>query len=309
MKIALTKLGRPPARPATPSGFTLVELLVVIAIIGVLIALLLPAVQQAREAARRMSCTNNLKQLGLALHNYHDTYGSFPPSGIDGGKSHGLWIRTAPFFEAGTIYDQYNFSGTWRDNLPLCSQSEMQTLHCPSGSQLITTLASEQPCPTTHYFGNAGPIGLNATTNEDYARDTARENVSMFGEVGDEGLFKLRSDLSFRDVTDGTSNTILLGELSWNAYPFYRAWNRGLHWTSSGLYLATTKNHRYPINIGVKNPSFTMVANNGGYGSQHPGGTNFTMADGSVVFLPETIEFSTYLALASRGGGEVVSLP
>ncbi|TWT34669.1 DUF1559 domain-containing protein [Blastopirellula retiformator] len=290
-------------------GFTLVELLVVIAIIGVLIALLLPAVQQARDAARRMSCTNNLKQLALALHNYHDTFGSFPPSGIDGGKSHGMWIRLAPFYEQSAIYDQYNFTGTWRDNLPLCSESSMDALHCPSGSTVITTLASEQPCPTTHYFGNSGPIGLNATTNANYARDTSRENVSSFGEVADEGVFKLRSNLGLRDVTDGSSNTILVGELSWNKYPFYRAWNRGLHWTSNGLYMATTKNHRYPINIGIKTPSFTMVANNGGYGSQHPGGANFATADGAVKFFPATIEMETYLALASRAGGEVVEMP
>ncbi|UUO07752.1 DUF1559 domain-containing protein [Blastopirellula sp. J2-11] len=293
-------------RPA----FTLVELLVVIAIIGVLIALLLPAVQQAREAARRMSCTNNLKQLALAMHNYHDTYGSFPPSGIDASnRSHGIWIRTAPFFEFSALYDQYNFNTNWRGNLDLCTQANMETLHCPSGSSLISTLASEQPCWTTHYFGNAGPVGLNATTGEDYARDESRENVSMFGELSDEGLYKLRSTLGFRDITDGTSNTIMLGELSWNDYPFYRAWNRGLVWTSNGLYLATTKNHRYPINIGIKTPTFTMVANNGGYGSQHPGGANFAMADASVRFLPETISMETYLGLASRGGSEVVVTP
>ncbi|MEX0793530.1 MAG: DUF1559 domain-containing protein [Pirellulaceae bacterium] len=292
-----------------PPGFTLVELLVVITIIGVLVALLLPAVQQAREAARRMSCNNNLKQLSLAMHNYHDTYHGFPPSGVDGGRSHGIWIRTAPFFEQGSVYDQYDFLQTWRDNLPLARQAEMSVLRCPSGPHIETTLASEQPCQSTHYYGNSGPIGLNSTTGQDYARDTTRENVASFGEVGDAGLFKLRGGIGLAQITDGSSNTIMLGELSWKDYRFYRAWNRGLHWTSGGLYMATTKNYRYPINIGVNNPSFTMVANNGGYGSHHPGGANFGFADGSVRFMAETIDMETYLAVASRNGGEVLQLP
>jgi prepilin-type N-terminal cleavage/methylation domain-containing protein/prepilin-type processing-associated H-X9-DG protein len=293
-------------------GFTLVELLVVIAIIGILVGLLLPAVQAAREAARRLQCSNNLKQLTLALHTYHDSTNRFPPSGIDGGTAHGIWIRLAPFYEQQNLFDLYNFNGTWRTNMALAVQAPPGVLLCPSGPDALSSLASENfegnRCRTTHYYGNAGPVGQNTWVGATYPRDTTRENT-QFGEVGLSGLFMLRSNVGIRDITDGTSNTIAVGELSWQGYPFYRAWHRGLHWFNNGLSLSTTKTHKFPINIAVNNPSFTLLYNQGGYGSQHAGGTNIGLADGSVRFLADSIQLELYLALCSRDGGEIAPVP
>ncbi len=294
------------------NAFTLVELLVVIAIIGILVALLLPAIQAAREAARRTQCTNHLKQLALALHNYHDVHNRFPPSGIDGPTANGIWIRLAAFYEQQVLYDNYDFHGTWRNNMALAVESPPSVLLCPSGPDTVSKLASEesggQLCQTTHYYGNAGPIGYNAWQSENYPRDTSREN-SQFGEIATAGLFMLRSEIGFRDISDGTSNTVALGELSWEGYPFYRAWHRGLHWWNSGLSLSTTKTHKYPINIGRTPPGFSFAYNQGGYGSMHPGGANFALADGSTRFLADTVELELYLALCSRNGREPIQVP
>jgi len=304
------------------AGFTLIELLVVIAIIAVLIALLLPAVQQAREAARRMQCKNNLKQLTLATHNYHDVYLAFPPSSTGGGAgAHGIWIRMTPFYEQGNLYDQYNFDVGYGPNSAVVRPTRLSVLLCPSGTveKTLSTAANEIDVQTTHYYGNPGPIGVNGySTGTDgvtsqnrstsYRRDTSRENLSTFGELAQDGLFQLRGELGFGDITDGTSNTICHGEISWNDYPFYRAWHRGLDWFS-GAVLLSTKNHKYPINIGKKNPAFAMQFNNGGYGSEHPGGAHFSFADGSVHFIAESISIPLYLALASRNGREPVQAP
>jgi prepilin-type N-terminal cleavage/methylation domain-containing protein/prepilin-type processing-associated H-X9-DG protein len=300
------------------AGFTLIELLVVIAIIAVLIALLLPAVQQAREAARRMQCKNNLKQLTLALHNYHDVFNVFPPSSTGGTfGSNGIWIRSASFYEQGNLFDRYNFNLGYDANSAVVRPYRVGMLLCPSGSveKTLSTNANEIDVQTTHYYGNAGPIGINTaasngvtsgTTN--YGRDTSRENMSSFGELATDGLFQLNGKIGLGDIIDGTSNTICIGEISWNDYPFYRAWHRGLYW-SNGAALLTTKNHRYPINIGKKNPSSAMTFNNGGFGSEHSGGANFSLADGSVRFISDSIDMPTYLGLASRRGGEAVQAP
>jgi prepilin-type N-terminal cleavage/methylation domain-containing protein/prepilin-type processing-associated H-X9-DG protein len=302
------------------AGFTLIELLVVIAIIAVLIALLLPAVQQAREAARRMQCKNNLKQLTLATHNYHDVFSAFPPSSTGGGAgAHGIWIRMASFYEQGNLFDRYNFNVGYGANSALVRPYRLSVLLCPSGTveKTLSTNANEIDVQTTHYYGNPGPIGVNGyvlkgntapNAGQNYGRDTSRENLGTFGEVGKDGLFQLRGDLGFGDITDGTSNTICHGEISWNGYKNYRAWHRGLDWFS-GAVLLSTKNHKYPINIGKKNPTFTMQFNDGGYGSEHPGGANFSFADGSVHFLSESISIPLYLALASRNGHEPVQTP
>ena len=287
----------------SPRGFTLVELLVVIAIIGVLIALLLPAVQQAREAARRMQCTNQLKQLTLATHNYHDTHRAFPIAGERPGDraAVGILARLLPFIEQQALYDRVDFKASWSANQVL-SETRIAGFLCPSGTMEKQT--GSDVLYTTHYYGNPGPIGTNPQTGSDYKTD---DRQSSLGSVAIEGIFIERA-ISFRDITDGSSNTIGLGEISYDRYPRYRTWTRGLYWDSGGIGLLTTKNHEWPINA-AKNASISLSFNAGGYGSNHPGGANFSLMDGSIRFVAETIDMNIYRAAASRGAGEVETLP
>lgn len=198
-------------RSRTRLGFTLVELLVVIAIIGILVALLLPAVQAAREAARRMSCSNNQKQLALSLHNYHDTYKSFPPESVwvrryanqPGGvaptpadRRNYTWICLAlPFFEQGTIGTQINFS------LPFYTQT------LPNGIPIRSLEIPSLLCPSDERFENL-PHGFGYTS---YAGAEGWDWWNRSGEVY-AGVFTLLKSTKLSNIKDGTSNTIMLGE-------------------------------------------------------------------------------------------------
>ncbi|MCC9606890.1 DUF1559 domain-containing protein [Blastopirellula sp. JC732] len=287
------------------SGFTLVELLVVIAIIGVLIALLLPAVQQAREAARRMQCTNNLKQLALALHNYHDVNQNFPMAAAHGSGRISVQFRLLPYIEQQNLYDQAEYTADYHANVDL-AKTRIDGFLCPSGTSEIsarsTSVGDEPDAYTTHYYGNAGPIGTNTLTGAAY-----QQVASSFGAVSQEGVFAALKCYSFRDLLDGTSNTIGFGELSYNKYANYRAWTRGAYqYDATNLALLGTKTHSQPINYGKNGAS--MSFNAAGYGSEHPGGANFGMMDGSVRFVAQTVDMNIYRGLASRAGGEVNSL-
>ncbi|NLE37611.1 MAG: DUF1559 domain-containing protein [Pirellulaceae bacterium] len=295
------------SRPA----FTLVELLVVIAIIGVLVALLLPAVQAAREAARRMQCINKLKQVTVALQNYHDACGRFPPDTSDHYKYHGIWVQLSPYLENGVFAERFNFDETASStkNIQLATEG-LSVLLCPSCT--VTRTSEIQPgrenCQTSHYYGNRGPIGLNSATNSLYGNA-----ITGTWDVGIQGIFLDLEGLAIRDVTDGTSKTIAFGEIAVDNYKAYRTFTYGTQWSgsASGLIFRSTKNHCWPINILRQSESavYTGFNNHGPYGSQHPGGTNMSMCDGSVHFLSEVIDQAIYLALASRDGGEVVNLP
>ncbi len=190
-------------------GFTLVELLVVIAIIGVLVALLLPAVQQAREAARRMQCSNNLKQLGLALHNYHDTHGSFVPraTGTTTGTHHNSgrlngFIPLLPFFEQGAMYDRIAAG----DNT-----------YPPFGPSTWTSWAPRNVtpdglrCPSDNYTGSRTDIFNYRFSMGDSIFETLNKTDIR-------GMFPKRDGVSFKDIIDGTSNTIALSERNVNEY-------------------------------------------------------------------------------------------
>ncbi len=316
-------------RPA----FTLIELLVVIAIIGILIALLLPAVQAAREAARRMQCSNHLKQIGLAMHNYHSAVKTLPfgcanwdgvyVDPVTGARSYGAtWpAMILPYIEQQALYNLFDFKKHMRDQDPVALTTIIETFICPSdpasGSPVITsTCQAGSSNPGTKlglwYPGSIGPTFMDygpfcpkaknpwtCTDPDSYCSQGCNfgssgppgNSVGMFGRWG--------RSFRFEDVTDGLSNTIMNGE----TLPKHCGWN--------GAY-----NSNFPV-TGTSIPINTMEEKTDcsdwyrtcGFKSKHPGGANFLLADGSVHFFAETIDFQVYNALGTRAGGELAKVP
>ena len=296
-------------------GFTLIELLVVIAILGILIGLLLPAVQAAREAARRAQCVNNLKQIGLALHNYEGTHRTFPSgyvsnfdaSGDDSGPGWGWAPMLLPQLEQKPLFDTINF------NLPIeapdNSTSRLPVLgafHCPSDSYMQPSWIAVNRDAAT-----GAPVrDLCAVASANY--------VGMYGlgEPGPdgEGLFFRDSRIGLRDIKDGTSMTLAvgerahsLGEASWVGsvtgailYPTDGdAIGRYATETSSGMVLGHAGE-----GVGPGDPRSDVNQ----FYSFHSGrGVNFLFADGHVAFLKSTTSYPVYRAMATRAGGEVIS--
>jgi len=275
-------------------GFTLIELLVVIAIIGTLVALLLPAVQMAREAARRTACSNNLKQVGIALHLYHDTHNVFPSGSLPNFVSG--FTAILPHLEQGNTYDRYRFELPYTDagNVAVLSQ-RIPIFLCPSMDvRRPVPLGTEIGAPSS-YLLNEG-TGLYMTSNDGFAPIV----WPSFGFAN--------SPVSFGSITDGSSNTIAAGETTY-AMPDY-------FWTASTPQVGGTVKWGtarwgvgYPlVSLGSTGRPFNLRANagNGGFQSMHPQGANFLIADGSVRFMGRIDSF-TYRALGSRSGQEVVS--
>ena len=322
-----------------PRGFTLVELLVVIAIIGVLIALLLPAVQQAREAARRMSCQNNLKQLGLALHSYHDIHKKFPMNWFDvyGGKNMCVFTGLLPFIEQNALFDGIDLTNNNLTVYPVngkpVGQHVIAAYQCPSDPGVFT------PDPSTGYArssyapsigaqkmesahgcnlasaAGAYPSGLGLDTDNDGEDPFNRGNVrSDYGEQKVSGPFGrgyfTPYSANLRDLRDGTTNTILMGEIRMECN-LYAPW--GWAWPES-LWYATTAPINFPTcpNEGAYGTQtcFNNTSSNWnaifGFKSAHPGGCQFVMGDGSVHFLSETLDRLTYARLGDKADGGVV---
>jgi len=298
----------------SPKGFTLVELLVVIAIIGVLVALLLPAVQQAREAARRMQCSNNLKQIGLGLHNYHDTYNTFPAAARARGNGLPWLVAILPFIEQQNVHDSFNHNAaSWQANNAVAFQGKQNTYLCPSGTHNGSTHTGErvngEPIWTSHYYGIMGPEGQKQDGSF-YTFDVNPAGHGGFGRDGVLGLEEKSRTAGFRDIIDGTSNTLFVGENSWfRNKESYRAWHRGGQVDGSGNpvnHMGGAKNVKFAINAVPYNGSTGW--HDCSFGSQHPGGAQFLKCDGSVKFLTENLDMVIYKAAASRNGMEPMQL-
>lgn len=311
-------------------GFTLVELLVVIAIIGVLIALLLPAVQAAREAARRTSCNNNLKQFALAMHNHHDVNRKFPPAFSSAvhnvTSSKGLqisqvadqgapWsVRILPYIEQENRYKTFDISGgfTGRYSEGGANRDAIYTpntaFHCPSNPN------AGPDSVQTSYVAVAG----GGTESQAYATaDNACCKARIFF---NNGVTYINSDSTFGDITDGSSNVFLIAETRYQAteagagtqYPSWAGTTRagggsggGGHCCASAVTMGAAVDG---INGSTYDPAtaFQVEPVMRGFGSHHPTGCQIAMADGSVHFFAETMDINAYRDLGDRGDGAPV---
>jgi prepilin-type N-terminal cleavage/methylation domain-containing protein/prepilin-type processing-associated H-X9-DG protein len=316
-------------RPA----FTLVELLVAIAIIGILIALLLPAVQKARQAANRIKCQNNLKQLALAAHNYHDSMGQFP-NGLHTVETTGglyangtCWeVELLPYFEQDNLknrWDYDDFRNNIAGDLDATTAQVLKLLLCPS--DVLPELVWYASMDGFQQYAYAqGWYGLSSYGGNAGTRSYPKNLVTR------DGIFYENSRIRLADVTDGASNTLLFGERSHDDPVFdelsgtYFAplakegkW-AAVYATSGGSlperFLSAPVRINYRVPAGISAEGFqgdTGAQSNRlcAYGSGHAGGANFAFGDGSVRFLIDNTPLETLQALSTRAGGEVVSVP
>jgi prepilin-type N-terminal cleavage/methylation domain-containing protein len=305
-----------PSSPGNRRGFTLVELLVVIAIIGVLVALLLPAVQAARESARRMSCSNKLKQVALATHNFHDTYlvlpyatrTRLPGEAVDTYTTG--FIQLLPFMEGDAI------ARRWDPKLPRNStvdsdgdgftnatlqQMKIPTYTCPTMTPPSAPLAENRaPCS---YLLNSGSIDVQlfhyGTPDPEF--DGPFVPIKDMGSVGGPASPN-KNEAKLRDIVDGTSNTFLAGETDFaprgQPSSYYGGlWSWGYIGYSWGSTFVTFNRHNHTANV------------YGAFRSQHPAGANFAICDGSVKFINTNIDDVIYKGAGTRNNGEIVQLP
>jgi prepilin-type N-terminal cleavage/methylation domain-containing protein len=314
---------RPPAAGPRPA-LTLIELLVVIAIIAILIALLLPAVQQAREAARRTECKNNLKQIGLAIHNYESSFRIFPPSSTSG-LNQGCWQWTQalsdarspnihlhsfaslilPYLEGANLYNQINYNVSSLDplNRPMASQV-LPFYRCSSyaGKEY-----SDEPT-----YVNA-PISFNRFAIRNYVAIGAITVAGLSGAPGTapEGIMFPRSKTGFKDIRDGASNTVMIAETREERMS---VWIDGSAAAVAARWFNPTATNP-PFGGNSVSINYTVYFNGAAFGvptqtwgpsSFHEGGAHHLLADGSVRFLSENMDVNLYDALATRQRGDIV---
>jgi len=305
-------------------GFTLVELLVSIAIIGVLIALLLPAVQAAREAARRMACTNNLKQLGLAVHHYHDTHSRFPPAFVNNGPygtsgfsfTHGWAAFVLPFVEQESLYKLYrwDFPVYTMENQPVVSR-HLKIFQCPS-------TAEQDRYMTFGPFAAFGTKGACGDYTIALGVDAQLAQRGWVDQVGDyRGALThvpttaltptlIATPTSFADIMDGASNTVLFAEVAGRP----RRWLDGRSGQDQALEGGPWNHFKGGIVLQGKTADGTAnlgtcplnCTNNGEVYSFHTSGANVVFADGHVGFLRESMNIRVLAGLITRSGREVV---
>ena len=314
------------------NGFTLIELLVVIAIIAILIALLLPAVQQAREAARRSQCKNNLKQLGLAIHNYHDVYNLLPPGGTHSGWGISFFAFLLPYIDQANVYNQLDFAvknnsigpGFVNYGTPYCNN--LQALNgvippgyiCPSSALPKSRSMQSTMQLVPSYVGIAGDdiylSGSQALTSSSGA---------TLGVISSTGALVCTNSagggaISLAAILDGSSNQLLIGEQSAWGYSatsqtvdIRTAYNwsgwMGCNWSDR---LMNNTTIRYPINTRDSTVQGIYVsgnsANNTGMNSQHTGGAHSLLADGRVQFLGDATDLTLLKNLSTRADGNII---
>jgi len=270
-----------PGKTRVP-GFTLVELLVVITIVGVLIAILLPAVQSAREAARRISCSSNLHQISVGLQNYHAACGLFPPGGIEptfrvsSGRQYAWSAFLLPYIEQQSLWEKIDFS---------------QPYYAPVNGPAAATVISTYLCPSTPRISQQVD-GFGATDYGGLYGEAIPPHPTDGSWYAENGVMIYDRAFSIAEITDGTSNTLVIAENSQ-----FSVWSDG-QWIN-GLNIFDQK---YAINFMPSNPRLLEDE----IRSAHPGGASAAVCDGSARFLSETMNLQTLKAVLTRAGGEIV---
>jgi prepilin-type N-terminal cleavage/methylation domain-containing protein len=335
MIVSFISSARAATRPATRRAFTLIELLVVIAIIAVLIGLLLPAVQKVREAASRMQCSNNLRQLATAVHNHHSAFGKFPANSLytyDPTRPNWSWLANLlPQIEQDNLYKQANIGGTPPNNinqsLPQIAQ-RVKTFLCPSDPDAYRgpvsypsnfdmldpvrgPLTYELTCYRANIGSNwgGGPPGsaLWWGTDPQWCNpDPNNTNAATTYDgcaFGNGVIWENNNPINFLSVTDGSSNTIMIGE-ALVGKDYQNAW---CHMDNAIATCAYTPNAKNPL-TGKDYPPDQWF-NRYAFTSAHTGGAQFAMTDGSVQFISDAIPLPLFRALGTRAVGEVAQLP
>jgi prepilin-type N-terminal cleavage/methylation domain-containing protein/prepilin-type processing-associated H-X9-DG protein len=366
-RIAFSLLEPPVVSKRSRPAFTLVELLVVIAIIGILVALLLPAIQAAREAARRASCINNLKQFGIALQNYHSANKAFPQGAVLLSPTQVYTNANAsllPYFEESSLHSIYNHKRPWEDQADYVAETPISIFKCPSSgapNPLYDPLMDPDWSPPNNRYGLTEYAYCTGFTDAFCAQRDGLGVKAGRVKKDQQGIFMVTWGASIRQITDGTSKTIALGDASgdpkWqvchlpgcntiapdpNGAPTIAAigWIIGEPSSTSYLPMLGPKSSLYACTIERMNknpvtdtflnmgqyvsdygkflsgspPGHTCAASYEGgqhavsnYRSDHPGGCNFVMADGSVTFLVESIDMTAYRARSTIAGDDINS--